>query len=53
MGHADGLCTIYLDEAADREKTQRVVLDPKVRAMGECFEVVADGLRAQIDYPAA
>jgi glutamate-5-semialdehyde dehydrogenase len=35
MGHADGLCAIYLDEAADREKAQRVVLDSKVRALGD------------------
>ena len=31
MGHADGLCAIYLDEAADVVKAQLVVLDAKVR----------------------
>lgn len=31
MGHADGLCAIYLDESADREKAKRVVVDAKVR----------------------
>lgn len=31
MGHADGLCTIYLDESADLEKAVRVVVDSKVR----------------------
>ena len=30
MGHADGLCAIYLDETADREKATRVVVDSKV-----------------------
>jgi len=30
MGHADGLCAIYLDESADREKAKRVVVDAKV-----------------------
>ena len=30
MGHADGICAIYLDADADREKAQRVVLDSKV-----------------------
>jgi glutamate-5-semialdehyde dehydrogenase len=30
MGHADGLCSVYLDEAADAEKAVRVVLDSKV-----------------------
>lgn len=30
MGHADGLCSVYLDESADIEKAVRVVLDSKV-----------------------
>ena len=30
MGHADGLCHAYLDESANREKAERVVLDSKV-----------------------
>ncbi len=30
MGHVDGLCAIYLDESADREKAKRVVVDAKV-----------------------
>ena len=30
MVHTDGLCAIYLDEAADGAKAQRVVLDTKV-----------------------
>ena len=30
MGHADGLCSIYLDESADEDKAVRVVLDSKV-----------------------
>jgi glutamate-5-semialdehyde dehydrogenase len=32
MGHADGICSVYLDESADTEKAVRVVLDSKVRA---------------------
>lgn len=31
MGHADGLCAIYLDESADGDKARRVVVDAKVR----------------------
>jgi glutamate-5-semialdehyde dehydrogenase len=31
MGHADGLCTVYLDETADVEKAKRIVVDSKVR----------------------
>lgn len=30
MGHADGLCAVYLDESAGVEKATRVVLDSKV-----------------------
>jgi glutamate-5-semialdehyde dehydrogenase len=33
MGHADGLCHVYLDESADVEKAVRVVIDSKVRVM--------------------
>ena len=30
MGHADGLCSVFLDESADVDKAVRVVLDSKV-----------------------
>lgn len=30
MGHADGLCHVYLDESADLEKAVRIVVDSKV-----------------------
>ncbi|KAI9448770.1 gamma-glutamyl phosphate reductase [Lactarius psammicola] len=39
MGHADGLCAIYLDADADREKAQRVVLDAKVDYPAACNAV--------------
>jgi gamma-glutamyl phosphate reductase len=31
MGHADGICSVYLDETAEAEKAIRVVVDSKVR----------------------
>lgn len=31
MGHADGICSIYLDQQADEEKAVRIVVDAKVR----------------------
>jgi len=31
MGHADGICSVYLDESADATKAMRVVVDSKVR----------------------
>ena len=30
MGHADGICAVYLDERADEGKAVRVVVDSKV-----------------------
>mgnify|MGYP001549995529 CR=1 FL=1 len=30
LGHADGLCSIFIDESADVDKTVNVVLDAKV-----------------------
>ena len=30
MGHADGLCSVYLDENAEEEKAIRIVVDSKV-----------------------
>lgn len=31
MGHADGLCAVFLDESANETKALRVVVDSKVR----------------------
>lgn len=31
MGHADGICAVYLDESAKEEKAVRVVVESKVR----------------------
>ncbi|KAJ6582036.1 gamma-glutamyl phosphate reductase [Mycena capillaripes] len=36
MGHADGLCSVYLDESADAEKAVRVVLDSKTDYPSAC-----------------
>ena len=32
MGHADGLCHVYLDARADADKAVRIAVDSKVRA---------------------
>ncbi|WP_029014531.1 glutamate-5-semialdehyde dehydrogenase [Niveispirillum irakense] len=34
--HLDGLCHVYLDQAADPEKARRVVLNAKMRRTGVC-----------------
>jgi len=36
MGHADGLCTVFLDESADPTKACRVVLDSKINYPAAC-----------------
>lgn len=35
MGHADGLCTVFLDESANLQKAVRVVTDSKVSASAD------------------
>ncbi|CAK5267309.1 unnamed protein product [Mycena citricolor] len=39
MGHADGLCHVYLDESADAEKAARVVVDSKIDYPSACNAV--------------
>lgn len=36
MGHADGLCTVYLDETANPTKACRITLDSKVNYPAAC-----------------
>ncbi|KAF9531694.1 gamma-glutamyl phosphate reductase [Crepidotus variabilis] len=36
MGHADGLCSVYLDESADMEKAIRIVVDSKTDYPSAC-----------------
>jgi glutamate-5-semialdehyde dehydrogenase len=36
LGHADGLCTVYVDRSADPEKARRVVLDSKTHYPAAC-----------------
>lgn len=36
MGHADGLCSVYLDETADVEKAKRITVDSKINYPSAC-----------------
>ncbi|GCE97564.1 glutamate-5-semialdehyde dehydrogenase [Zygosaccharomyces mellis] len=36
LGHADGICSVYLDEDADLEKAKRIVLDSKTNYPAGC-----------------
>jgi glutamate-5-semialdehyde dehydrogenase len=31
LGHADGLCSLFVDKDADIEKAKKIVVDSKVR----------------------
>lgn len=39
LGHADGICHIYVDESADIEKAKRVVVDAKTQYPSACNTV--------------
>lgn len=39
MGHADGVCHIYVDEAADIEKSVPIVIDAKTQYVAACNTV--------------
>ena len=39
MGHADGICHIYVDEAADEEKAIRIIVDAKTQYTAACNAV--------------
>jgi len=62
MGHADGLCNIFVDESAKLEKAVRVVLDSKVHystpsklllVLRSFSSISSNLIRRQTDYPAA
>jgi glutamate-5-semialdehyde dehydrogenase len=39
LGHADGICHIYIDETADLEKAKRIVVDAKTQYPSACNTV--------------
>jgi len=45
MGHADGLCSVYLDEAADVEKAVRVAVDSKVSTLASLYRPSNEAIR--------
>ena len=36
MGHADGICHVYVDEAADMDKAVRIIIDAKTQYVAAC-----------------
>lgn len=53
MGHADGLCAVFVDDSADKDKAVRVVVDSKVSPRNYHGLQHLLTLRKQVDYPAA
>ena len=39
LGHADGICSVYVDESADLEKAVRVAVDSKIQYPAACNAV--------------
>lgn len=37
MGHADGICSVYIDEHADLEKAKRIVVESKVSTVSSAL----------------
>lgn len=49
MGHADGLCSVYVDETANADKAVRVVVDSKVSHLVEIANSLACSRRSSLD----
>ena len=49
LGHADGICHIFVDESADYEKAKRIIIDAKTQYPSACNSV--ETLLMHKDFP--
>jgi len=49
LGHADGICHIYIDEFADIEKAKKIVIDAKTQYPSACNSVETVLVSSKID----
>lgn len=50
LGHADGICHIYVDESADIDKAKRVVIDAKTQYPSACNTVETLLINKNFEY---
>ena len=51
MGHADGICHVYVDEHADAEKAKKILLDSKTDYPSACNSAETLLLHEKTLYP--
>lgn len=51
LGHADGICHIFVDESADLEKTKRIIIDAKTQYPSACNSVETILIHKDFKYP--
>ena len=51
LGHADGICHIFVDESADLEKAKRIIIDAKTQYPSACNSVETILIHKDFKYP--
>ena len=51
LGHADGICHIFVDETADLEKAKKIIIDAKTQYPSACNSVETVLIHKDFKYP--
>ena len=51
LGHADGICHIFVDESADFEKAKKIIIDAKTQYPSACNSVETILIHKDFKYP--